>query len=402
MGNATSAGMAGLCFALGLILVISHNWDRIPDAAKILSFLIILVGAGEAALKLDAKPAAATGLAALWFFLPIAGIGLYAQVFQLSGDAIKPYLVWAALSAPLAFLWQDRKIACLELLLLAPVLWMGNFAADGLMNLSAGIFSHNAQNPSATAWLVSLAVLGAMAALVFARVKRAVLFLTAFACGWLITLTGMTKVFRCHDPWLMMLGVSGAALACLLVNGRDEEAEQSSAPFWLWAAVPYIISFLYKSGRDLTYAREMSASGIILLTGLYAVSAAAFWLSKRRFFSENPVQENFAKAAVLAGSILPLVGLFGSAMTAGALANILLFLTAAALMWHGTVSGRVGNINRGVRLLVLMMATRFLDFFVSLVRSGAAFMAAGLLLAGLAYVIHKGRKTLIEKAGGAS
>ena len=67
------AVMAGLCFALGLVLIISHNWHEIPDAAKILSFLIILVAAGETALKLEpGKPAAATGAAALWFFLPIA------------------------------------------------------------------------------------------------------------------------------------------------------------------------------------------------------------------------------------------------------------------------------------------------------------------------------------------
>ena len=398
------AAMAGLCFALGLILVISHNWDKIPETAKILSFILILLGAGETALRLDAsKPTAATGVAALWFFLPIAGIGLYAQVFQLSGDAIKPYLIWAALSAPLAFLWRDRKISYLELLLLAPVLWIGNFAADGLMRLAdGGLWYGNGQAAAPAAWLVSLAVLGAMAALVFTKLPKAKLFFTAFFCGWLIALSAMTKFFRCHDPWLLMLGASGAALACLLVNSFDEEGEQSSAPFWLWVAIPYVISFLYKSGRNLTYTRDLDANGVVLLTGLYAVSAAAFWLNKRRIFSQDPDHETAAKAAALAISLLPLAGLFGNSMSAGMAANILLFLTAAALMWHGTVSGSVGNINRGVRLLILMMATRFLDLFVSLLRSGAAFMAAGLLLAALAYAIHKGRKTLIEKAGGAS
>ena len=53
-------------------------------------------------------------------------------------------------------------------------------------------------------------------------------------------------------------------------------------------------------------------------------------------------------------------------------------------------------------LLTLLMISRFIDYFGSLLRSGSAFMAAGLLLALLAWAMHKGRKALIEKAGGAS
>ncbi|HOX22061.1 MAG TPA: DUF2157 domain-containing protein, partial [Elusimicrobiales bacterium] len=161
------AAMAGLSFALGLILTISHNWDRIPDLVKISGFLIILIGSAEAALRLHSRPAASTGLAALWFFLPAAGIGLYAQIFQLSGDPTKPFLVWAALSAPLAFWWSNSKIAYLELLLLLLLLWKGSFAEPGIMNITDGVFWNNpSREAPLSAWLLSLATLGAFLALV--------------------------------------------------------------------------------------------------------------------------------------------------------------------------------------------------------------------------------------------
>ncbi|NLO91392.1 MAG: DUF2157 domain-containing protein [Elusimicrobia bacterium] len=394
------AVMAGICFALGLVLIISHNWDTIPDAIKILSFILILIGAGEGALHLlPERRAAASSLAALWFFLPIAGIGLYAQVFQLSGDAIKPFLIWAALSAPLAFEWSSKIMAWLELVLLLAVLWLGAFACDGIMNISSEIFS-SSHVPGPVAWATCAAVFGAALALGLAKLPKARLLMTAALMGWLVALAGFTKTFECQNFWMMLFGFGGVGLACLFVNAQDQEGDDSSLPFWIWAAVPYIASFFYKRGATL-YA-HMDTSGVILLSALFAAAAIALWFSRKNIFSGDGEAETYARITAIAASALPLLGLFAGDNAAGISANVALFGVSAGLMWHGTTQGRAGQINKGMALLTLLMISRFIDYFGSLLRSGGAFMAAGLLLALLAWAMHKGRKALIEKAGGAS
>ncbi|HOX23789.1 MAG TPA: hypothetical protein PLL10_10010, partial [Elusimicrobiales bacterium] len=145
---------------------------------------------------------------------------------------------------------------------------------------------------------------------------------------------------------------------------------------------------------------EMGMPGILLLSAVFAAGAASLWLNKKQLFSANPVAETAAKAVLLIGALLPLLCLYGQATLAALAANALLFVCAAGLMWQGAIGGSVRHVNMGVSLLVLMLATRFIDFLGSLLRSGAAFMGTGLLLAGLAYAINKGRKTLLEKASG--
>ena len=45
----------------------------------------------------------------------------------------------------------------------------------------------------------------------------------------------------------------------------------------------------------------------------------------------------------------------------------------------------------------LLMATRFIDYFGSLLTSGSAFIVLGLLFLGLAYGLDRGRRHLLER-----
>ena len=78
-------------------------------------------------------------------------------------------------------------------------------------------------------------------------------------------------------------------------------------------------------------------------------------------------------------------------------ANLLLILTGLALMMDGSGSANEKKINSGVALIFLVIVTRFIDIFGNLLRSGFAFIATGLAFAGLAYLMNRGRKALIER-----
>ena len=86
---------------------------------------------GEGAIRArERSPGISVPLELLWLFLPLLGIGLYDQTFQLSGDPVQPFLVWLALAAPLAWLSPRPVVATVHTFALVAVLFAGNFVVD--------------------------------------------------------------------------------------------------------------------------------------------------------------------------------------------------------------------------------------------------------------------------------
>ena len=105
------------CIGLGLISVISANWQVIPDEAKLGADLLLL---GAAAFGIS-RSYLTNGrhLTALIFFdalLIVASLGLVVQVFQLnSGSSSALVMLWCGLTLPLLFLQNQ---------ILLPIFWI--------------------------------------------------------------------------------------------------------------------------------------------------------------------------------------------------------------------------------------------------------------------------------------
>src|SRR4051794_33992082 len=96
---------AGLFVVAGISLLIATNWEDIGPLARIGAFLVVLAAVGEGAIRFrDRSLGLSVPLEVLWLFLPLLGIGLYGQTFQLSGDPVRPSLVWLVLTMPIAWL----------------------------------------------------------------------------------------------------------------------------------------------------------------------------------------------------------------------------------------------------------------------------------------------------------
>jgi len=104
---------AGLFVVAGISLLIATNWEDIGPLARIVAFLAILAAVGESAIRFrDRSLGLSVPLEVVWLFLPLLGIGLYGQTFQLSGDPMRPFLVWLLLTMPVAWLspwWAWRS-----------------------------------------------------------------------------------------------------------------------------------------------------------------------------------------------------------------------------------------------------------------------------------------------------
>ena len=117
----------GLFIAIGIILIIAFNWDQLGNFIKIAGYILMLGLAGYGFANTENRPAIHAVLGITWFFLPAAGIGLFAQIFQLSGTPVKPYVLWAALSLPLALWGGSRIYSRILCILLFGILFYGTF-----------------------------------------------------------------------------------------------------------------------------------------------------------------------------------------------------------------------------------------------------------------------------------
>jgi uncharacterized membrane protein len=127
-----------------------------------------------------------------------------------------------------------------------------------------------------------------------------------------------------------------------------------------------------------------------------ALGAAALLPSER--LSPRPAWALAAKAAFIvpiAITMLYLVDDVRLVWLASAAFNVMLFAIAIGLMWHGSLAHEPAQINAGVLVLVAILITRFLDVFRSMLQSGIGLIAAGALLAGLAWALERTRRRLI-------
>ena len=72
-------GVGALSVGIGIILVVSYNWERIPPVVRQLAFLFAVVGLAEARLRLAGRTLVEKGLDVIWVVLPLAGIGLWGR-----------------------------------------------------------------------------------------------------------------------------------------------------------------------------------------------------------------------------------------------------------------------------------------------------------------------------------
>lgn len=387
-GTTIIAGFAGISMILGISLIVSSNWDRITPLTKVLVFLALYALAGEGAQR-AANKIGRIVLQVLWFALPIAGIGLYGQVFQLSGDPIKPLLVWAALSLPLAFFCETGIIPILETILIFSALVCGLFCS-GLLNF------HEASGQAAhlTAWLVSGALLAAAWTVVRVRLPRFTVWAGIATLGWFALYMG---TMRHSYEWRMISAVlcAGAAMLAFLSASAAEEAK-SKLPLLIILAVVYSYSFKDRPFHHFIFDGSVTP---LLLPGLvYSAGLLTIFLAKARLLPETSAPEWVARGILLGAVLLPLPDCFGFGLFAVLAGNLLMLAAGIGLIRYGGEHGSPRCINYGMGVVVLVLLTRFVDLLGSLFVSGLGFLAFGLLLAGFAWLANKQRKSLIARA----
>lgn len=113
------------CIGLGIISLISANWQLIPASVKFFFDFVLLIAVSGGIYYTNAhhKNSLFEGLTLLYAILILASIGLIAQVYQLQPEGYLAYFVWAVLVFPMVV--YTTKVAL-------PLVWLPVFTASGI------------------------------------------------------------------------------------------------------------------------------------------------------------------------------------------------------------------------------------------------------------------------------
>jgi uncharacterized membrane protein len=402
---------AGLFVVAGVALLIARNWEDIGPLVRVGAFVVVLAGVGEAAIRTrDRPPSVSVPVELCWLFLPLLGIGLYGQTFQLSGDPIQPFLVWLALTAPLAWLSPRPIVAIIHTFALVAALFAGNFViepANALLMertiLPPSLLALTGHGVGLSAWAASLAVL-----VVIALQNLRLLppghrhhFVGVVACWLFVVLVGPTPLRIDHEGWIVVAALALATLWIVVLMYGDTSIEERAAAVFVWLTIQYALTF--------TWHIDSAASGNTTPVGLAIIGAAiaagllgtfALPLERLSPFRSWALGAKAMLAAPLVVALLYLHPDVRFMWCAAIVMNGLLLVIAVGAMWHGSLVHEAAQVNLGVMLLVGLLITRFIDVFGNMLRSGVGFIVAGLLLAGLSWGLDRTRRRLIGGEAG--
>ena len=404
-GAAWLAVFAGLFVVAGVALLIARNWDDIGPLVRVAAYLVTLAAVGEGAIRARERPlGVSVPLELLWLFMPLLGIGLYGQTFQLSGDPVQPFLVWLALTAPLVWLSPRPVAAIVHTVALVVVLFTGNFVVDVAADLLSG---PNAplrgalalvHGGSPSAWLLTALVLCAIVVQSLRLLPRAHRHhFVGVLAAWAMSLLVAPTAFRLQHPgWIIVAAVALTTAWLVALAALDTGIEERAPAVLTWLAILYGLTFTWHM-PDPAHG-DATTAGIALAVAAAALAVAGVLALPPGRLSPRPAWAWAAKLVLIAGVALACLYLAADVRivwTAAVLADLLLAAVAIGLMWHGALGGEVAHVNLGVGTLVVVLVTRFLDVFGGMLQSGIGFIVAGILLGVLAWALERTRRRLI-------
>ena len=100
-----------ICIGLGIISIISANWQEIPDSLKLIIDFSVLFVSLYALNKsiIDRENKKSEYLVILNSFLILATIGLVGQIYQLQGELVDSLLFWSILTLPFLLFTQIKS-----------------------------------------------------------------------------------------------------------------------------------------------------------------------------------------------------------------------------------------------------------------------------------------------------
>ena len=354
---------------LGIILIVAHNWDDLPRAARtVLAFVPVLLGLSLVAVSVfrnAGNVAWREGSALLLASGILASVALISQIYHIHGEMQGYLLFCSVLILPLLYLPGSIVVT---LGFLAMVLWQGVLVRTEHFG--------GTELP----W----AMLGLLAASVPAYVMHAKAHGQSIGFWWhslFMALAVGVGVNLFHSDWelahvtvLLALGSAYTLVPWLFPDPKLRT--------WPWAlvggATVLIILFAFSFRplwEELLREDHQGAKRDLLSLGLLSIGVAVVFVvahRRRKLFERWPYPEALALFLLCTG-----VGLASPAWAA-ILVNLSLLAVGVVTIRQGILTRSLKRMNLGLLVVSLTILMRFFDTDLSFVLRGLVFIAVGL------------------------
>jgi uncharacterized membrane protein len=327
------AGLGLLAVVLGIILIISANWDRIAAPVKLGAHLALLLGLGALHWSTRGKrPLIAEGALFLFAGLVLGGIALQSQIYQLTGPVWHALLLWLAIAGPALLLGGRTRLTGLAFAAMA-IVGPAAMAADtvdegGAWRLAQGLAM------AVPALLIGLSIaLPAPPGFRLALREAGIVTILAGASlahfAWASNITSA----QAADNAVRLLPAALASLAVIATGWKRQGEIPRALLLPLLAGPPLAFALALAIPHPDTMASRLA--GIAVFMGLWAAiaraAASAGWTS---LFG-------VAIAAIGFRIFIIYIELFGSlAETGGGLIVGGALLVGLSWLWHRIVTRR--------------------------------------------------------------
>lgn len=335
----------GLLLA-GVCLLISANWQDIPDWVKFAGLITLLVGAYVAGWRLKVAPGHYPKTGDAFFVLGaglfMAGIALVSQVFHLNARPATGVFTWwlGIVTVP----WLVRSKGTQAVSLLALLVWLGmEFTMrDSWLSLMRGSqYSEDGVRLVAIMTVLGLAV-------------------------WL---AGLALRGTRHEEFASLHEKCGASIAC---------------------AGLYLLGFLRHIWEWRSVKGPVEISPIAVVAVLVVLAGWGAWRTSRR--------EVLSLGCWFMAALIPV-----SAVLAGwnpgdhgwlwsAWAWTALFVLNVFMVRIGLATGREGWVNLGLAFIAVNIITRYFDLFGTMLEGGVFFVISGVIVLTLGIYLERKRR----------
>ncbi len=385
-GNRTATvftALGAVLLGVGALLFVAANWQRMDTAVKLaLIFGSMLASHGLGWwLGWSKQTYPRLGHALVWLgtLLYGAGIWLVAQIFHLNAHWPNGVLFWALGALPVAWAAESRLNLALGVLLLC--FWTGSEQ----LNFSQSNF-------------LFLPLLAMAVALAYRLKAPESLF---FGAGGLV-LWQMASMFHWLEhveeaaiaPAFSALTLLGLALFALAPwHESDDRLRPLAWPYHIAGALAglaglYLQTFRWDWHRAAVYpVQSWLVLGVMTLLGL----AAAVQALRRGGPDARPVAMTVAAGALALPATV--VGL-GAGTARYVTFNALMLAAVVGLVAYGYRQRSEALVNLALGGFLLLVITRYFDWFYSLMNRSLFFMLGGLLLLAGGFLLERLRRNL--------
>ena len=338
-----------ILLALGIILIVAHNWNTIHPWVKLCGLFALLAGSHYSGWRLrfgtPSLPRLGEALLVLASLLFLAGIGLVSQIYHLDERPPNGLLLWWIGIAAMPWLAQSNTLQRLSTASFIAWLGMESAATDSWIYLGNSLWSYAG----------AAILLGA-----------ALFFAGQWMRVWPLVWSG--KVVEALG---LLLFAAGAYLLGFIRQARLFPAEHLVKP---WLPIALLVALVVLCGCSLRrVGKGLGGSALLLSMAAMALVALVVTLAPETFHGIVRRWDLFV--AVLLW--------------------LLQIAFALCLVWAGVLVERPGWVNFGAFLFALQVVTRYVDLFTSMLDTGLLFVIGGVVLLGVGYLTERKRRQLL-------